>query len=1033
MTRSQRICEEIQKLLRPGVNDPSTASRLASDYTEVCKELNGRLAQIEHVLDSGDERQALLMAETQPQVMEEADALCFAKLNDWKSLCHQQGLPPAPDINLTTVQRLNAVYARGIQPGHGLYKEFRTAVMSKDDETAMRLARTIEKANPTDSNAVKERARLEKKVWEQRLVTLKGCLAQGDSPSIEQALNRVNELTPLFLDLPQPDEIRQAEDALRQWRRDGAQKQCLEWLHEATRAMSSGNWQSVGGMVARIDEAARQFELDFDAESAARLRACRDYFSKNHQEFLTQSEFEGSLKELLTQTELIESNCQAQGLSSLPELSSSLSNLNRCWQKVESFTRPVDPMVIQRVAKLVEFLRTEVARNQKRKLIIWASALVVVTCLCAAAGWWLVGLYRANDAAGQIRTAVEQKLVSGTENLIAAAEKNKLPLFSAMLQREIEEANTWIGSQKAEMSQAWQQLEDLEVAAAQDFSGQNPLQVSQRFKELSAKVENFPMEFQSEIKPRAASFSDRLSTWVDSVRGASAADLRQEVAQFESGAFEKLKVKQSVAEFTENLQSAEKIVAGWEPRINPDAEDLQPPRDLRVAVEAIQASLEGYRKHLNDLEAALRAMREATALPQYLQAVATAADSPLLQITEVPMLRQITLLQIDPAKLMADLMFPWNPEAWSAVLTGGESEKLFPDEITASENRFLQEVLNNEFLAEIYIDQIQGNPTRNVFVQGGNLRRHERSEWDYQRGVERTSYSWSGNVYDPENDAATIRFTQKDFSSRGNGPTQASAVVAKGKSPATVVFEAMQLSRMLENISVRVSIWEILDRANAAGVSAPLYQAFLAQKLDEMMRIRSFSWGGHFTPSGVEFLKNLNYAAAGKNISRGDWLRPNNDPEMIESIRSALVENSLFFPEARMNQALARAAKMERELKFAGFIGADGEVVLARTAIPTDALWGWSGIPPHQKASMLFALQNSGGADPSFRPTATALPFTPVFAFGGNRLALREQARESIRLPLNVLEKIRIPPLFENPETDEKLHDSVERPAEGTL
>jgi len=1037
VTPAVKISEEILAILKETSPDPARASRLAADYVAVCREVNARLEQIEQVLDNGDDRQALLMAERYPPVMDEADALCFLKSENWREYCRQQGLPTAPPIQVATVRGLNAVYAKGIKPGHGIYKEFRSAVLSKDDEAALRLARTIEKANPGDSQAAKERSRLEKKVWEQRTEHLGRTLQAGDPASIESALNKVVELQPLFADRPAPPTLAEAQEILRKWRAGEAQKSCAQWIQQAAGLRDAGTWQFVGELVARVDDAVGEHGLVFTSEVQSQLARCREFFLKEREEFLTQKEFEAAVTDLHRRTESIESESLAEGVTALPKLAESLTLLNRCWQKVESFSRPVDKELVQRVGKLVDFLRTEVARGQKRRMLVLATTSVVVVAFAATLGWWLVGLYRANDARAEIAAAMETRLVDGTEKLIGTAEDRGLTKFSSALERQFEEARSWIADQRSEFQQVENALVELEETAAQGFRNGDPHQQTGRMAKLEESMGALPTEHQGVLRQRYAQLRNTFDAWVGDVKQEVFASFRLEIAAFETEQFALLKQKQSLSSFTTALETAEKAMTDWTGKLRPEVSELQPPPDLRASAEAMQESVRGYREHLDRLEESFAAMRSATDIEKYQAAVVTAADSPLLQIEEVQMLRPITLLAPDPDQLMAQLVFPWKPEAWKTLLNGGESEKLYPDEITASENRHLADIFSEEFTRDIFVSQIQGPSARQVFVKGGNLERKERSSFDYGKGEIRQLVIWSGDVYDPKADGASIQFRRREFSpAEEKADDFASSANPQGKAASSIIYDAMRIRDMLDNINVRMSVWEILDRANAADVQCPVYLAYLAQKFDALMKIRGFAWGGHFTPSGMEFLKQLNFATSGKSMSSGDWLRESlQDPKMVEDIRSTLAQNTRFLQEARVNRMLALAAKQAGQLQYAGFIDANGEAVLAKTTRPVDALWGLAGAPPNQSAEMLFTLRaGEQQLETHFEPTAQALPFSPLFAFTGNRAQIVEQARESAMISTEVLESLQLSPLFLQPTPlGAESPESAEITADGSL
>lgn len=1008
MTSARKSIEEIIGVLRRESRDPAQLSRLSSDYAALCRDLNSRLAQIEEVLDGGDDRQALLMAERPPSVMDEADTLSFSQLDQWSRLCEEMGLPPSLEIHTSTVHRLNAVYGKGIQPSHGIYKEFRAAVLSRDDETALRLARTIEKANPTDEHANKERARLEQKVLQNRLKKLREALQSSDEPTIESALAAVREFGSVVESGFAPV-VPQAEERLQVWRAQAASVRCREWLKLTAGLETTNQWQRVGELLDRIDEAIREHTLAFSTEEQEVLQRAREYFGKSHQEFQTQREFESALKQLLIETDRIESMCQASGIISIGTLTDLLTSLNRLWQKVQSFGRPVEDATIQKVGKLVEFLRTEITRAQKKRLITVLSSLVMTIAIACAAGWWLLGLYRANEATREIASAVESNLVTGVEKLSSSAEAGGLVKFSAKLAKQIEEGRAWVTEKTASEAIVRDSLTNLEASVKQNFTNEDPLTIRNKAKSIADSISALPKEYQGELRQRLAAVEGPLGEWVRNQGNAEVAQMRTQVETFEKDLLEQLKVEQGLPEFTQMLNNAEKAVLKWA-QVNSLVAESELPPDLRVAAATAKEFVEKLRKELDSFTAKLEEMRSASAPEEYQTAMGHAGESSLVQLREVQALRLMALLKPDVGALNAELIFPWNPDAWKAVLKGGESEELYPSEITASENTGVSKIINDEFSSGIYAAEVNGRPNRRVYTKGADLQKGTKSV--YRNYETQDVPIWSGNTYDPSKDGDTILFRQRSFGPAESDSNRVSEVKILGKSAPSKQFDAMRPEDLLNNIQVKLSIWELLDRLNGAGIQSPMFEAFVAQNLKKTVAVRPFAWGGHFSPSGSAFLENLVQATDGRSIKSGDWFRADQPSDTIKKIESLLTQKTQFKQEALMNQFLARSLKRVGGLKYAGFVGPDGKPIVSNKVTLPDTLWGMAGAAPDQKASLLFSLQSSEGTSFEFVANAKAAAYTPLFYFPGDRKQILKQAREAASVSDEDVKALKLSPLF---------------------
>ena len=185
----------IRSTLQTGVVS-SVVEQAAATYAQLSQECAARLDRIAAMLEKGSDHQALQAAEDEPPLLELVATLSFGNEKAWLDFCQAHRLPIAPKLDAKTVQALDQLYAQGVTANHPLYKDFRAAVLSRDDEQALRIIRTILKLNPGDENARLELARLENKHWQALLEKLRTALKTDDEERIATLVEKITATVP---------------------------------------------------------------------------------------------------------------------------------------------------------------------------------------------------------------------------------------------------------------------------------------------------------------------------------------------------------------------------------------------------------------------------------------------------------------------------------------------------------------------------------------------------------------------------------------------------------------------------------------------------------------------------------------------------------------------------------------------------------------------------------------------------------------------------------------------------------------------
>jgi hypothetical protein len=152
MQPASKLIHQIRDALAKGGGN-APLENMAAEYARTTQEANQRLESCAAMIDKGSEYQALQLAETEPALLDLIGVLSFAEMRTWSEFCSTQGLTVAPRFDGKAVQALDQLYTKGITANHPLYKDYRSAVSSRDDARALRIIRSIAHLNSEDADA----------------------------------------------------------------------------------------------------------------------------------------------------------------------------------------------------------------------------------------------------------------------------------------------------------------------------------------------------------------------------------------------------------------------------------------------------------------------------------------------------------------------------------------------------------------------------------------------------------------------------------------------------------------------------------------------------------------------------------------------------------------------------------------------------------------------------------------------------------------------------------------------------------------
>ena len=138
-----RLIDRIEKALREeGTTDP-VFHALAKEYAKFRTQIDERLEHCVTLIRSGKDFAARELAEQPPDVLTLMEKLSFSNDSKWRNICDEKGLYTGPTWADEHVDLLNGLYDKEITEDSPLFREYRTAARSRDQEKTFKILKMI--------------------------------------------------------------------------------------------------------------------------------------------------------------------------------------------------------------------------------------------------------------------------------------------------------------------------------------------------------------------------------------------------------------------------------------------------------------------------------------------------------------------------------------------------------------------------------------------------------------------------------------------------------------------------------------------------------------------------------------------------------------------------------------------------------------------------------------------------------------------------------------------------------------------------
>lgn len=968
----------IRSTLQTGVVS-SVVEQAAATYAQLSQDCAARLDRIAAMLENGNEHQALQAAEEEPPLLELVAVLSFGQEKAWLDFCQAHRLPIAPKLDAKTVQALDQLYAQGVTANHPLYKDFRAAVLSREDDQALRIIRTILKLNPGDENARLELARLENKHWQALLEKLRAALKTDDEERIASVVEKITatvspEKYNASADFTQGEGIRRA------LRRRQAAEQIPALLDEANRHRGNRDWQSAGHVCKGIRELMSAHELELTPRQKSALDETAAYARREGDALDKRQAFDKALSGFCGFAQEAGTRLMTGTPPGLNEASALDEGFVRRWRELESYGLPVDDEVLARLRQGGHGIRAALESAQRRRRarsLMSGGALTLFLLVLAGIGWhgWQARAYALELSSCRVR-----QLAGPAARLVDSlrAEKTSL-LHWPYLKSAVEETAAWVAQSGGVTRQAEQVLDDLEAVAARDFAGIEPADVLARLQDARNLITHLPADAAAVLEPRLAPLktkADRVLASLGDVRGKEA---RGKLAAIQTTLKTELSYELPPARVEAAVQALEPQIAELEVWAKPGALPL--PADLLAQIKAARQRVEDFKAELTRLDEVREATLGALTLGDFSLQLAKWQN---LRFAEAaPAATTLAALPADDPAFLARLLTGGDTALLKASLEDASGPQLRPDTPVDGDLKVLLALRDDRHLNGIWentvVDHSTGRGRRSVWSQGQLT---ESRVGDQQK-------RWSGKVYDPYPEDHAATFTERDYRqmSLDGGSPQGQSVLSSKPAAISTLIQNLQLDRMTDANGDRFerSLLSVFDRLMSDTAAPPLAKAHVMLELERLTRDRPFAWGMHLCPGLRADLDVLHRLLGNHSLRDDDWLVP----KLGKTLGAELAR---FFQE-RQGRAYEKEAQARRILitrasvggvKFGGYVETDRRLRLNAGARAASELWllgrdGPQAVPPGS---------TTAGDD--------VLPLSPVLILPVNRAELLATYRSSV-------------------------------------
>lgn len=956
------IIDLIRSTLQTGVVT-GAVEQAAAAYARLCQDCEARLERIAAMLDKGSDYQALQASEEEPPLLELAGVVSFGGEKAWFDFCQANHLPLAPRLDARTVLALEKLYAQGVTANHPLYKDFRAAVLSRENDKALRIIRTILKLNPADENARSELQRLENRHWQELADDLSAALKTDDEERIAGLAERILEVMPEPRRAALPELVR-AEGIRRSLRRRQAWEKIPELLGKAEAHDLAGEWEAASQACEQVRELAVVHGIELAGSQKAAFESINVICVQKRSAAELRRRFERALSGFTAFTQEAETRLLTGMTRSLAESAALDESFVRRWRELESFGLPVPEDVLAKLRQAGLKIRSNlehVQRGRRMRSLVSAALLAGFLLTLAAVAWhgWQARAFALELSSYRARQLAEPAA------RLAASLRTEQPLLLRWpyLRTKVEETDAWTGQGRGLLAQADAALKALET----EIDVLKPGEMLQRLEDARGLVAQLPADLATAAGQRVAALKTKSGVKLAALAEARTADTREKLGRINPALREELSHEKPVAQVVASLVRLEGELAGLETLARPETEELRLPADLEAQIRAARQRVDALKADVERFNEMRDSTARVTSLTEYRAVLARWQDIPFVEAASAaPVLNSLPTEE----QILASLMAGGDLAMWKACVEDAGGASMHPETPQEGDLKTLLALRDdpglNSAWENVVVDHSTGRGRRSVWSLGPLV----------ESRVADTQQRWSGRAFDPHPQDTGAAFVPLEFKRLviGGGSPQGQSVVSSKPSATGNLIKNLQLDRMTDANGERFerSLLGILERLMADGGAPSVAKAYVMLELERLTRDRPFAWGLHLTPTLRADLAELHRRVGDYPLRGDDWMLP----KVKEKLGGALDD---YFA-ARQGRQYEKEAQARRLLvmrvnaagvKLGGYVDTDRRLRLNQSGRSAAEFW----LPLKSGPRLLKA----GDAEaPEGVPGLTPLLFLPL-------------------------------------------------------
>ena len=970
LTQTERLVRKIAEVAAHPVTDTQTA-KLAHDYAELCRAANRRLEQCALMIEAGQFLQALQLSETVPPLMDLITLLSFRQAADWRNYCQAHQLPWAEPFYDKYIRLLNEAYGKGIAGDHPFYRDYRRAVMENDDARAFSILRVIAKLNPSDTNTKEEMKRLEEKLLRAKMESLRQVLAGGDPVNIQASLE---QLEASGLPVPASHPVWQQAQVAR----------CQLMLRRAEELRRDELWQDVEVVIEEIHSFATRYNVRLPDTDADVWTALEEWATEKRAAYEAQQDFRRAVSALEYEADSLTTQRASGATFNKARALAAVSSLTAKWTEAERFGEELADDLVVQYKECLGWLRQQIQAAKRRQLVIAVVMTLVVLGAIGAAIPSAINRAWQRDYEQTLKQLESVRNVSQVESLLAGAPDSSKT--NPKLADSLGKARDFMAREKGLKQTFDKKLDALKQIATAGFASSALAQVGPDRTSCGHALGLLAPEYQAEGTGALDAWDQRWQTFRNSELG-HALNRAEEVATALNATNGIEPVRAAIPQIQAMLSGAVPLQA------QPPALD----QGLADRLVRLTNKIESWTATSGKWEQAQAALVSASSLDPYMEALDRLVLSPFATVAQKTAVEGIKSLPIDQETLLGQLLLPNDRPAWDSLTNvTGWSASLMPEQPTSQEKDLYFKLRDDKNVRDVNAYELitnarPNNPYRShpIFVQGSIALDSS--------GLE------SGMVHDPALYRDSLHFVHTGYSDWDYIKIRRLYRTLECDS-----YERLGLGDLIDATTgnYQKPILQIFDQLNQENKASAVFRAFVTFKLLAVAELRPAEWGFPWCPSLAAHIQALT-ALEAKEIQSGDWMVPERSDKLEEPLQE-------YFRKARANPLEKQARFLQQLVRetcakgfvFAGFIDQTGKPLLRPISAPAVELYGWS-----RGGTARLLLRKAPGGE-IYTTLAPFLPFSPLFAFTGDRRELLLQTLNAISYPAALAAPI-LPPFFE--------------------